>query len=224
MKIPQPRILILLAVLAAVAGFVAWRMGLVEWVLSMKEPVLAWCRSHPVALFAAIAILPGLGFPASPLLILAGAVWGSDLGACFIAIAATALNMAWTYAAAAGPARKVIARILGTRWDKWRDMDHRNLLKLTLLLRITPGLPLALQNYTLGLLAVPFVPYLLISVPINGLFVTGLVLTGGAIFEGSLGAAIVGLSILIAAALTIKIIRGRINQTTTRLKSSKGFI
>lgn len=224
MKIPQPRILILLAVLAAVAGFVAWRMGLVEWVLSMKEPVLAWCRSHPVALFAAIAILPGLGFPASPLLILAGAVWGSDLGSCLLAIAATALNMAWTYAAAAGPARKVVARILGTRWDKWRDMDHRNLLKLTLLLRITPGLPLVLQNYTLGLLAVPFVPYLLISIPINGLFVTGFVLTGGAIFEGSLAAAIVGLSILIAAALTIKIIRGRINQTTTRLKSSKGFI
>jgi hypothetical protein len=67
----------------------------------------------------------------------------------------------------------------------------------------------------LGLLAVPFVSYLLISVPINGLLIIGFVLTGGAIFEGSLGAAIVGVSILIAATLTIKIIRGRINQTTT---------
>jgi uncharacterized membrane protein YdjX (TVP38/TMEM64 family) len=210
MKLPKTPTLILLAVLAAMAGFVAWKMGWVDWALSMKEPVLGWCRSNPVALFAAIAILPGLGFPASPLLILAGAVWGSDLGSCFIAIAATALNMTWTYAAAAGPARRIIARLLGTRWDRWRDMDRRNLLKLTLLLRITPGVPLVIQNYTLGLLAVPFVPYLLISVPINGLFVTGFVLTGGAIFEGSLGAAIAGVSILIAASIAVKMIRRRL--------------
>ncbi len=210
MKHPKTPTLILLAVLAAMAGFVAWKMGWVDWALSMKEPVLGWCRSNPVALFAAIAILPGLGFPASPLLILAGAVWGSDLGSCFIAIAATALNMTWTYAAAAGPARRIIARLLGTRWDRWRDMDRRNLLKLTLLLRITPGVPLVIQNYTLGLLAVPFVPYLLISVPINGLFVTGFVLTGGAIFEGSLGAAIAGVSILIAASIAVKMIRSRL--------------
>ena len=210
MKLPKTPVLILLAVLAAMAVAGAWKMGWVEWALAMKEPVLGWCRSNPVALFAAIAILPGLGFPASPLLILAGAVWGSDLRSCFIAIAATALNMAWTYAAAAGPARRLIARLLGTRWDRWRDMDRRNLLKLTLLLRITPGVPLVIQNYTLGLLAVPFVPYLLISVPINGLFVTGFVLTGGAIFEGSLGAAIAGVSILIAASIAVKMIRRRL--------------
>ena len=210
MKLPKTPVLILLALLAMAAGFIAWKMGWVGWALSMKEPVLGWCRSNPIALFAAIAILPGFGFPASPLLILAGAVWGSDLGSCFIAIAATALNMTWTYAAAAGPARRLISRILGSRWDKWRDMDRRNLLKLTLLLRITPGVPLVIQNYTLGLLAVPFVSYLLISVPINGLFVTGFVLTGGAIFEGQIGVLILGISILIAASIALKIIRRRL--------------
>ena len=203
-------VLVVLAGIATLLALITWQTGWLDRALTMKEPVLEWCRSNPIALFAAIAILPGLGFPASPLLILAGAVWGSHLGACFIAIAATVLNMTWTYAAAAGPARRLVARILGTRWDKWRDMDHRNLLKLTLLLRITPGLPLFLQNYTLGLLAVPFVPYLLISVPINGLFVTGCVLTGGAIFEGSLGAAIVGVSLLIAASITVKMIHSRL--------------
>lgn len=213
MRLPKTPVLILMALLAMAAGFVAWKMGWIGWAISMKEPVLIWCRSHPIYLFAAIAILPGLGFPASPLLILAGAVWGSDLGSCFIAIAATALNMTWTYAAAAGPARRLISRILGSRWDRWRDMDRRNLLKLTLLLRITPGVPLVIQNYTLGLLAVPFVSYLLISVPINGLFVTGFVLTGGAIFEGSLGAAIAGISLLIAASIALKMIRRRLAAT-----------
>jgi hypothetical protein len=66
---------------------------------------------------------------------------------------------------------------------------------------------------TLGLLAVPFASYLLISVPINGLFVTGFVLTGGAIFEGSLGAAIAGVSILIAASIAVKMIRRRLAAT-----------
>ena len=214
MKLPKTPALILMALLAMAAGFAAWKMGWVGWALSMKEPVLGWCRSNPIALFAAIAILPGFGFPASPLLILAGAVWGSDLGSCFIAIAATALNMTWTYAAAAGPARRLISGILGSRWDKWRDMDRRNLLKLTLLLRITPGVPLVIQNYTLGLLAVPFVPYLLISIPINGLFVTGFVLTGGAIFEGQIGVLILGISILIAAAIALKMIRRRLAATS----------
>ena len=210
MKLSKTPVLILMALLAMAAGFVAWKMGLVEWALAMKEPVLGWCRSNPIALFAAIAILPGFGFPASPLLILAGAVWGSDLGSCFIAISATALNMTWTYAAAAGPARRLISRIIGSRWDKWRDMDRRNLLKLTLLLRITPGVPLVIQNYTLGLLAVPFVSYLLISVPINGLFVTGFVLSGGAIFEGQIGLLILGISILAAATIAVKMIRRRL--------------
>ena len=63
--------------------------------------------------------------------------------------------------------------------------------------------------------AVPFASYLLISVTINGLFVTGFVLTGGVIFEGQIGLLILGISILIAATITIKIIRGRINQPTT---------
>ena len=56
----------------------------------------------------------------------------------------------------------------------------------------------------------PFALYLLISVSINGLFVTGFVLTGGAIFEGSLGGAITGISILIVATLAVKMIRRRL--------------
>jgi hypothetical protein len=58
--------------------------------------------------------------------------------------------------------------------------------------------------------AVPFVSYLLISVPINGLFVTGFVFTGGAIFEGQIGVLILGISILIAAAIAVKMIRRRL--------------
>ena len=43
--------------------------------------LLNWCRENPAGLFLAIAILPGFACPASPLLILAGIVWGSTASA-----------------------------------------------------------------------------------------------------------------------------------------------
>lgn len=177
---------------------------------SMKDVIVGWCQSNPWLLFAALVILPAFGFPASPLLLLAGATWGTSWKGCGIAIAGAALNITWTYLAAAGPARRLVGRALGTRWDRWRDMDRSNLYRLTFLLRITPGLPLCVQNYVLGLLAVPFIPYLLISVPLNAVLVVGFVLTGGSIFEGKAGTAILGITVLVVAVLVIQLLRSRL--------------
>jgi uncharacterized membrane protein YdjX (TVP38/TMEM64 family) len=211
MKLPKTPVLILMALLAMAAGFVAWKMGWVEWALAMKEPVLNWCRSNPVALFAAIAILPGFGFPASPLLILAGAVWGSNPWACAISLLALILNICWTHLLAAGPLRQRIIRLLGSRLQVWLDMPTNDLMRVSCLLRVTPGVPLLVQNYAIGILGIPLRYSVLLAIPITGLYVCGFVLTGGAIFEGRIGVLILGISILIAATLTIKIIRGRIN-------------
>ena len=215
MKLSKTPVLILMALLAMAAGFVAWRMGLVEWALAMKEPVLGWCRSNSFILFAAIIILPGLAFPVAPLLILAGAVWGSNPQACAISLLAVILNICWTHLLAAGPLRHRIIRLLGSRLRVWLDMPTNDLMRVSCLLRVTPGVPLFIQNYAIGILGIPLRYSVLLAAPITGLYVCGFVLTGGAIFEGQIGALILGISILIAATLTIKIIRGRINQTTT---------
>lgn len=177
---------------------------------AMKDTVVGWCRSNPWFLFAALAILPAFGFPASALLLLAGATWGTSWKGCSIAVLGSALNIAWTYLAAAGPARRLVGRALGTRWDRWREMDRGNLIKLTVLLRITPGLPLCVQNYVLGLLAVPFPTYLAISIPINALFVAGFVITGGSIFEGKIGGAVAGVLLLAGAILLVHFLRSRL--------------
>ena len=53
--------------------------------------------------------------PASPLLILSGIVFGPDFGmpvACAITILSLILDMSWTYAVAAGPARAMVERLL----------------------------------------------------------------------------------------------------------------
>jgi len=180
-----------------------------EIITQTIDAVITWCSANPIALFFAIAVLPGFGFPASPLLILAGVVWGSTWQTCAIALAAVALNMSWTHLLAAGPARSVVTRLLGDRWQKWKNIHPDNLRRFTVLLRITPGIPFFLQNYLLGLLGVPFLTYILISIPLNGIFVVGFVLTGGAIFEGNIGMIAAGFAILAAAGLGLKLLRGK---------------
>ena len=181
----------------------------VRVVWKAKDQLIDGCRAYPVVLFVALAVLPGLGFPSSALLVLAGATWGSNWTSCAVALFATFLNMSWTYVVAVGPASTLVARLLGTRWDRWRSLGPKDRIRLAILIRVTPGVPLFVQNYVLGLLAVPFLPYILISVPLNGIFVIGFVLTSGAIFEGRVGAAITGIAVLVAAILLVRMLRAR---------------
>jgi len=210
---------------ACVAG-VAWLTHgpfFVSTVWQAKDWLIGWCRDYPFVLFAALVLLPGFGFPSSALLLLAGATWGSSWTSCALAMAATALNMSWTYLVAAGPASSLVARLLGTRWDSWRSLGQNDRIRLAILLRVTPGVPLFVQNYVLGLLAVPFLPYILISVPLNGIYVVGFVLTSGAIFEGHLGKAFFGLAVLVAAILVLRLLRARFKSTTSESRKSEGL-
>jgi hypothetical protein len=77
--------------------------------------------------------------------------------------------------------------------------------------------PLFLQNYVLGLVAVPFLPYIFISVPINGVFVVGFVLTSGAVFEGRFGMAITGIAVLVAAFVLVRLLRARVKPAKPEL-------
>lgn len=178
--------------------------------LTIKDQVIESCRAYPVLLFCALVFLPAFGFPVSVLLVLAGAIWGSNWQSCALGILAMSLNMTWTYLASAGPARKIVIRLIGDRLGAWKNMEQGDLIRLTVLLRVTPGIPLFLQNYLLGLLAVPYVPYIVISIPLNAIFVVGFVLTGGAIFEGQMGLAFTGIAVLVAALLLVRLLRVRL--------------
>jgi uncharacterized membrane protein YdjX (TVP38/TMEM64 family) len=203
-------VLSLLAAVACLAIWVAFDDQALRTLLATMEQIKIWCAANPQFLFLAIVILPGLGFPVSPLWIIAGAVWGSNWQACAATVLAMELNMSWTYWLAAGPANALIARLLGSRWSQWRQVETRNLTRLAIILRITPGLPFVLQNYLLGLLGIPFRRYLLVSIPITSIFVIGFVLTGGAIFQGHTGTLVLGASLLIAATIGLHLLRAKI--------------
>jgi len=174
-----------------------------------KEQLIDLCQAHPVLLFFAIAILPGLGFPASPLLIAAGIAWGGGTRACCLAISAIAINMSWTYFLATGIGKPLLLRLFGKRLQKWEAPQGKNLYLITGALRLTPGIPFFLQNYALGIMGIPFLPYILISLPLNAIFVIGFVVSGGAILSGSIAHALVGLGLILLVTLLLRYLRSR---------------
>jgi uncharacterized membrane protein YdjX (TVP38/TMEM64 family) len=174
-----------------------------------KEQLIDLCQAHPVLLFFAIAILPGLGFPASPLLIAAGIAWGGGTRACCLAISAIAINMSWTYFLATGIGKPLLLRLFGKRLQKWEAPQGKNLYLITAALRLTPGIPFFLQNYALGIMGIPFRPYILISLPLNAIYVIGFVVSGGAILSGSIAHALAGLGLILLVTLLLRYLRSR---------------
>ena len=137
-------------------------------------------------LFLAIAILPGFVLPVAPLLTLAG-LWAEQHGAwtaCSYCVLSLIANLSWTYLLARGPARSGLQALLNRTKFKLPKSPPHNLLQWAVILRLTPGVPFIFSNYGLGILQMPFLQYLLISVPIIGVTACGYVLTFAGIFSG----------------------------------------
>lgn len=173
----------------------------------LMEAALELLQAHPWALLLALATLPGVGFPISPLFILVGITIGPRYGmptACLLGIAAQSICMTWTYLLAAGPLRQVISNFVRKR-RALPTLTEGNMWRLALILRITPGIPFALQNPALGILGMRLGPYLLVSVPIGAAWAVGFIVTGGAVFAGRSGLAISGILLLITLILATRL-------------------
>ena len=219
---PRFRALVIIsAVLGLVGMVVAWKMGLD--LATMKKLWVdgeAFLKANPWSLFLAIVFLPGLPVPVSALLILAGAVWGTTWWSCLLVVLALALNMTWTYWVAAYPARGIMEKILATTSIKIPDLPKKDHVRLILVLRLTPGLPLFVHNYVLGFFRPPFPLYLLLSLALSGPIAVGILLTGGALLKGNAGMAITGIGVLVIAIVGTKILRARFAKK--KLEGEKG--
>lgn len=163
-------------------------------------------QAYPWALLLALAILPGIGFPISPLYILIGISLGPRYGmpaACLLGITAQSLCTLWTYLLASGPLRQVLSDFVSKR-RSLPTLTEANMWRLGLILRITPGIPYVLQNLILGVVGMRVGPYLVVSLPISAAWAVGFIVTGGAIFEGRSGLAISGILLLIALVLATR--------------------
>ena len=205
--------------LAAVGALAGIGAVLLAWKLGVDGPMLksAWkqtehyLQSHPWLLFAGLVFLPGLPVPTSALLLLAGTVWRErPVLACAVCLLAMAMNMSWTYWVAAKPGRGVVEKLLTAGSIRVPEMQRDNHLRFLLLLRLTPGVPLFLQNYLLGFFRVPFRLYLPVSVACNGLFACGVILSGAGVADGNLRPALTGVALIVLGLVVVQMLKQRL--------------
>jgi uncharacterized membrane protein YdjX (TVP38/TMEM64 family) len=82
--------------------------------------------------------------------------------------------------------------------------DH---LRMILILRLTPGMPLFLQNYVLGFLHAPFWLYLPLSIVCTGIMASGIVLSGAGLADGRMLPMLVGISFIVLAVVLTHLLR-----------------
>lgn len=181
------------------------------WLRPSQEQLadlLLFVRKLPFPWFIlAVGLLPIAGIPVTALYLAAGAVYAPvfgypvTLGGLALGLA---LNFSLTYAVARvfhQPVDRLLHRF-GRSVPKFKGMSPW---KVILLVRITPGAPLMIQNLLLGFARVPFPRYLGISL-LTELLIAGGYLTAGQGFATgrwgflALGAAAIG-GVLLTASL-----------------------
>ena len=184
----KPRFLIaLFLVFSALAAIVALDP------VSLRDEVegfVDYIADYPILFFIAMVVLPGLGIPSTPFFILAGLVFVPMLGplsTILLITAALTLNILWTYLLAVGPGRRMVAKILRKKADRLPALSEANRLYIVCLLRISPMIPLFIQNYFLGLARVPLRQNLIVGAIAQAIYASLFITFGKALFSGKEG-------------------------------------
>lgn len=166
----------------------------------LLETFLEWLESaHWAWLVAALILCPLVGFPISPFYILSGVKFGI-MGGIFISLACLFVHLIIAYIISAWACRGLISYGMQRFFPdaSLPVIPQKDEVKWIIFLRIAPGLPLVVQNYTLGLARVSFLPYLLLSMTVQVVFAIAFIVFGHAVFSGAAGTAIMGVSAAIA--------------------------
>ncbi|MGL4401746.1 MAG: TVP38/TMEM64 family protein [Luteolibacter sp.] len=212
--------ILFLLVVAGVCAWLAWKWGVDLGVLKEVWTQLNdYLVEKPGVLFLALVFLPGLPIPMSALFFTAGVVWREDpLMAVSLSMLATTLNLTWTYWLAAGPARRLVEKLLASSSIRIPDLPRGDHFRLILVLKLTPGIPFFFQNYLLGFLRAPFMIYLPMSILCNGIVGTGVILSGVGVGGGNLKWAIWGISIIALGVVFIQLVRSGLAKRKLRLE------
>jgi len=189
----------------ALAAVVLAGVAYLVWSAYDHEAVMTRLRElRPLPFFAATAVLPALGIPATPLYIFAGASFGPLVGLIGSWIA-LAVNLVLCY----GIARRLrpqLARLLRRFRTELPDLAERDqgVVKFTLGVKVAPGVPAFVKNYVLGFAGVPFKVYFAVSMLFTGVYAAAFVMMGDSLVEHELGrTAIVAIALVAAIALAL---------------------
>lgn len=198
-----------LALAAAALALLAWFMLRGVDLRALAETGFARLReAGPWVFFAAMAVLPAVGFPITLFTLTAGPAFGLGISLP-AAAAAMIVNMTINYWIARRwlrPAVEWFFRHTGYKILRSKAENHR---MLTVLVRVTPGLPYFAQGFVLGLAEVPFRIYLPISFAVQYSFAVGFLVFGEALMRGRTGMIILGACILVAVVVVVQFLRRR---------------
>lgn len=178
----------------------------------MMQELLSWIEALPLpALLAAQVGLPLLGVPVSPLWVATGmcasAWWGGLLSGI-----ALALNQTLGYWLARKWLRSPIETWLRARGRSAPQIRVADETLWILLLRVTPGMPLFVQNYLLGLAEVRFGRYLCISLPPQLAYAFAFVSLGHAFKDSNVWRGMLAVSALASVSVAVLLIRRYLNR------------
>jgi len=201
---PSPnRALLLKLVLVAAAGLgVLYLLARGVDVRGLVAQGLEAVRgAGPVTFFLAMALLPAFGAPMSVFALSAVPLFGPRFGTIPVvglALAAITFNLSLTHALASRWLRPPLAWVVERLGYRLPRVEVADVTDLIILLRVTPGVPFPVQNYLLGLAAVPFGRYLLLSCLIAWPINTAFMLFGDALMHGKGRLAFISLLALLA--------------------------
>lgn len=186
--------------------------SLTHWWHVLLDTVSA---AHPAWLFLAIAFLPLVGMPASPLLIAAGIRLGTAVGFILV-LGALLVNLTAGYWLARRWMRVPLTRWLERRGYKIPQLRPADETQFILLFRVTPGVPLFVQNYLLGLAGVNFRRYLLLSLPVQAAYALAFVWFGQSLNSSATWRVMVSVGALVALVLMVSLLRRWLAQRKLR--------
>ena len=198
-----------LAALIAALVFLALK---VELMVAVDAAILSVREMGPEVFFVAMALLPAVGFPMIAFTVAAGPVFGPTLGtggviAC--SLMAVVLNLLLTYWLANRALRPLVSRLLAHFEFRLPEGARDGGWQMSLIVRLTPGPPFWVQSYLLGVMRVPFVPYLIVSTFVMAGYIVALVCGGEAIADGSGPLALAAVGILVVFAAALQLLRKR---------------
>lgn len=180
--------------------------GLIDQLFAMVRD------AGPVVYFGAMAVLPVLGFPISPFYLTAGEAFAPQMtlpGVLVAALAANTVQFALSFWLAHRALRPAVEWVLSHTKYRVPRVKPENELTIAMLTRVTPGPPLFLQSYLLGLSGVRFRTYMLVSVGVQALTGSAFIVFGKALMSGKGGMALLGLLVLVAAVALVQLLRKR---------------
>lgn len=198
---------LIMSLLALSGGAVLLQKFDFDTILTGLNALNAQLAQHPRLLMLALAILPGIGFPISPLLIMFGISLTPQYGlpaACLLGVAMQSLCTTWSYLIAVGPLKNCLTQWLHRRYTL-PSLQSKGAITATLLIRLAPGFPYALQNIILGLIGVPLKTYLLISIPITAMISSIFITSGAAIIEANTQGLLIGFATLVLVLIGLRI-------------------